>query len=350
MECSDALILISGHIDQVNTEQEEAALQAHLADCPACRSLLKAYEDIDSNVAAMEVPAPQNLAPSIMKKLEPRTKQKKHNPWIGVGASAGLVAAVLVLVLGTNAGGLKNLSGSVFNTPQEEYSGDAVTNAGANSNDELGQPEYFAMPEGNKASASEPVAEDADAKVALGTNFRHHTVQEMSAAVIADCEALAEDNTAAVLLYSGLDADFFPWLAQTAPALAARFDTNSRSSVDEATGVITVTADYTTVAALHEWFEDIMLCGAAGVSPEGDLLDEILAQYALYGFDGSHLASIEAVADDFAVEAWPDSWPDDFAERWFYGENWEYFLPKESYIPEGEDLAFLVLIPPAEES
>ena len=43
MTCEDALILLSGHLDGVNTQEEETELFAHLQSCAGCRDLLAAF-------------------------------------------------------------------------------------------------------------------------------------------------------------------------------------------------------------------------------------------------------------------------------------------------------------------
>ena len=52
MQCQQALELLSGHIDNTNTEEQEAMLQEHLSTCEHCRELLKAYEELDQGILA----------------------------------------------------------------------------------------------------------------------------------------------------------------------------------------------------------------------------------------------------------------------------------------------------------
>ena len=51
MNCEEAMELLSGSIDGENTPEEERRLQAHLAECPACRALLEAYRAVDAATA-----------------------------------------------------------------------------------------------------------------------------------------------------------------------------------------------------------------------------------------------------------------------------------------------------------
>ncbi len=69
MSCEEILPLIHGHLDGINTEAEEQQLQAHLQTCPACRSLLSMYEQIDAQVQQLEVEAPEQLAAGVMYKI-----------------------------------------------------------------------------------------------------------------------------------------------------------------------------------------------------------------------------------------------------------------------------------------
>lgn len=104
MNCSDYLELISGHIDGVNTAEEEALLHAHLAECPDCWNLLAAYEQIDDNTSELSVTAPAGLKDSIMREISKApAKKKTSRAWTGVLVSAGMVAAAAGIVFGVGA-------------------------------------------------------------------------------------------------------------------------------------------------------------------------------------------------------------------------------------------------------
>ena len=98
MKCEDALILISGHIDSMNTEDEENALQAHLSGCESCRDILRAYEQMEDELSLRDEQAPPTLKHSVMDQIHKETTKKKHRPWIGTAVAAALV---LVVGLGT---------------------------------------------------------------------------------------------------------------------------------------------------------------------------------------------------------------------------------------------------------
>ena len=54
MNCEEALVLISGHLDHENTAEEEAQLQRHLEACAACRSLLDTLREMENGFPTME--------------------------------------------------------------------------------------------------------------------------------------------------------------------------------------------------------------------------------------------------------------------------------------------------------
>lgn len=358
MECSEALILLSGHLDGQNSPQQEAALQAHLDHCPDCRKILLDYEDTDRRLAALNAPVPENLSSSVMANIRAvPVKKKTHRPWIGIGTATGLVAAVLVLLIGTNmiklpklsdnvsgkteqAGastlladdtfaGMPDSDGSFFDDAETSVvSQSATTSVTASASDET------AFQEVSKSSSSDPPLRSP------------HSSVPFSSQVLQSCTTLSEDSFAAVLLYSGFDTSFFTWLNDYAPELSVQLTVYSEAVTDPQTGIITVTSNYTTVCALHEWFKHVLLSNDADIVPEGDLLDEIQSQFSLYGLDGSHLAKVYSFPDNYSVSAWPENWPEDFVSNWLCGGNWRLFYPEENYTPDAEDLAFLVLIPP----
>lgn len=97
MKCEEALLLISGHLDLENTPQEEAALEAHLAECEDCRRLLADLQAADAGLADLTVPAPEGFADRVMEQVRAKASpRRKHAKWVAMG---GLAAAV-VLVMG----------------------------------------------------------------------------------------------------------------------------------------------------------------------------------------------------------------------------------------------------------
>lgn len=374
MECNEALILLSGHIDKANTEQEEAALQAHLAECADCRALLKAYEDIDEGVAELSVPAPEGLVSAVMEKIGTPAK-KTRSPWRSIGVSAGLVAAVLVLLVGTKTIKLPDVSDNraaprtVTQAAAEKTAGEVAPEAAPQATDaqvptEVCEPAedlpgLQAPTRSNQIPATEP--SEGDGKTAYESDiFKRHDVgghpltePTFPPELLEQCASLSEDSFAAVLLYDGIDAEFFDWLKEQEPELAERFETNAVLTTDEETGHITVMSDYSTVMALHEWLLSQMCAGTDPVQKNSlteELADKLTAQ-ALeeLGLDKELAERVYSFPAPEQPIVWPERWAKDFTLRWLTGESWQLFYPEEEYLPEEEDLAFLILIPPIDE-
>ena len=51
----EMLLLLSGHLDGCNTAEEEAMLEAHVAECPDCRRILTEYERFDAGIGGYSV-------------------------------------------------------------------------------------------------------------------------------------------------------------------------------------------------------------------------------------------------------------------------------------------------------
>lgn len=100
MKCEDALLLISGHIDQENTPEEEAQLLQHLQHCPECRNVLQSFEEMQSDLLALNEEPPADLRENVMNVIRSDTAvpKKQHRRWVGLA-----VAAALALVIGAAA-------------------------------------------------------------------------------------------------------------------------------------------------------------------------------------------------------------------------------------------------------
>ena len=97
MTCEEALVLISGHIDNENTPEEEAQLRLHLAQCDQCRQVLQTFLEIDSGIAALEAEPPAMLHERIMEavRAEAPVKKWKHSfRWAGLAVAAALVVVI----------------------------------------------------------------------------------------------------------------------------------------------------------------------------------------------------------------------------------------------------------------
>lgn len=98
MNCEEALVLLSGYLDQTNTEEEMAQLREHLAVCPDCNQVLHTLEEINIGVAALEAEPPADLRTSVMDAIRVEAKpRRKPRRWMPVA-----VAAALVLMIGVS--------------------------------------------------------------------------------------------------------------------------------------------------------------------------------------------------------------------------------------------------------
>lgn len=96
MTCEQALELLSGQLDHINTPEEAAQLQAHLDQCEACRELLRVLKENDEAVRGLSVEPPAELRAGVMTRIraEQSVRRKKKRVWLGIGAAAALVCAV----------------------------------------------------------------------------------------------------------------------------------------------------------------------------------------------------------------------------------------------------------------
>ncbi len=98
MNCEDIKeALLSGHLDQANTPEEEAALQAHLETCPNCRAILETYQEIDRKLAAMAVEPPEALRRGVMARVKRPMKRRRFLFGGGTIAAAAMVALLLAV-------------------------------------------------------------------------------------------------------------------------------------------------------------------------------------------------------------------------------------------------------------
>lgn len=93
MQCEDYLLLISGHIDKMNTEAEEAALQAHLEACAECRAVLAQMEAADTALSAARVEPPADLTKRILSGV----KKSRRIPRKFYALTAASLAAAAML-------------------------------------------------------------------------------------------------------------------------------------------------------------------------------------------------------------------------------------------------------------
>ena len=113
MDCQRCCELLSARLDGELTGEEERELEAHLKECPGCRTLAEQLSGLHEDFSALEeVPAPQGFAQGVMDRIRAE-EQKKVIPLFRrpqFKAVAGL-AACLVLCAGLYGAGQLNLAG-----------------------------------------------------------------------------------------------------------------------------------------------------------------------------------------------------------------------------------------------
>ena len=98
--CNEFLPLLSGHLDGMNSEKEEARLLAHLKQCRHCRTLLEQMEAADAALRDDACAPPVDLTARIMEQVHREPRKRRFGRRIFTVSAAGLAAAaMLALVL-----------------------------------------------------------------------------------------------------------------------------------------------------------------------------------------------------------------------------------------------------------
>lgn len=197
MTCEEALVLLSGHLDGENSEEEEARLSAHLRQCPACRDLLAAFEAADQGILSLTEEPPQTLREEILNAVrkEPRQKRRRH---IARWALPVAAAAVLAIFLGTKHLPMPALQST--GTAAASY--DAAT-ARAVTEDSVDDASTEAVQPENAQAEPDIAADVADA--AVPNAFLAEAPAEADQSPVEAAQALAEERGAAVLLLETMD-------------------------------------------------------------------------------------------------------------------------------------------------
>lgn len=95
MSCDFDILLLSGHIDAMNTPEEERQLSEHLNSCEQCRALLAQMQKNDENIRILEAKVPQDLTQRIMQQVKNQPKKpKRYRTLITCGLAAAAVLAI----------------------------------------------------------------------------------------------------------------------------------------------------------------------------------------------------------------------------------------------------------------
>ncbi len=379
MTCEKALELISGHIDGENTPAQEQALQTHLQQCPACRQLLDAWSAIDKNTAGLAQAAPEGLKKGVMYRIgqEAGTIPVKKRRWIGPGTGFGLVAAVLVLLVGLDVIPLRSRmkadeaapAQAAMELPAPQETEAAMEAAGArapmydrseaeaefapeDTGDDFEVLEGILAEEGESIFAAEPdvpVTEDdfyygGGLSVSAGGSEspeasvrKPQTPEELRP----DCQALSTELAAPVLLYTEFGPELIDLLSAQAPELGQRLEEADTAPWQE--GYTVYTTDCQTVLAVQEWLL-MNLPHSMDMTQEATAAEsQLMIRFQELDPESRCLTTIITLDPDAPAVQWPDSWIAGWAQRLRLEENWALFFPTQDYTPSSDDPARLIL-------
>ena len=188
------LLLLSGHLDGCNTAEEEARLEAHLAECPDCRRILTEYEKIDAGIADLTQAPPANFTANVMRAVEAEPHQaapaKPRKFSFGFATAVAAAAAIFLLAVG---------SGKL---PQLGLTSAKLNDSAMKSADAEPMAADEPMAEAESAPAAEPMAEAAEAEIPETTFARAAQGADILPANV-DCAALARaENRPVGLLFA----------------------------------------------------------------------------------------------------------------------------------------------------
>lgn len=371
MICEEALLLMSAKLDDALSPDEEKALAAHLAVCPACAELMKTLSGQDEQLAALREPAPAALKAGVLDRIaqaestaKPKTQSLRRR-WFGPGSALGAVAAVLVLLVGFGVISLpKWRSTDRATAMQENYNNikDAEAVTGACAPAETNCPAEAVNESEEKASwnNSKSAADGAglagnviqfpSLEATLESEgssycyyFRINKDQYASAADSSPelpCVMLSAEKDAAVLLYTDFDAQsLFTLLEREEPQLYAALAELEPETRD---GLICYPTDCGTVLAIQEWLLSQL---PHEEEMDSDLIEaetELMTHMEALDPGSESLYRIITWAPKDHPVSWPESWPADWADRLRTGDNWALFFPNEDYVPNVGKTAYLV--------
>ena len=385
MNCEQIYELLSARLDRALSVEDEARVQAHLDACPDCRRLYEAMASIEKKTAELAVPAPEGLKRGVMYRIRQESgKQKKKRGYWGAGTGFGLIAAVLVLLVGTgvirlprpqtaakaSAGGatvshpspsaekpaqpaeetlafaLPQADGSDSSTGYFFSPGSLITSA-------VQAPGSTAAPDTDLNSPGEGSSESSGEGSSKGLPEVRGSVRPVDETVRLLCADLSGQAEAPILLYTEFSADslldllaeaepeLYDRLAEAEPTTPAEVLGDESTEPDES-GLTVFATDYETALAVQEWMLQ-NLPRSAELDADGQAEErELLVRMEELDPESGALNRIVTWAPRTAEIDWPEAWPEDWAVRLRTGENWALFYPEEDFIPEAGDLTLLI--------
>ncbi len=385
MNCEQIYELLSARLDGALSAEDEARLQAHLDACPDCRRLYEAMASIEKKTAELAVPAPEGLKRGVMYRIRQESgKQKKKRGYWGAGTGFGLIAAVLVLLVGTgvirlprpqtaakaSAGGATvshpSPSAEKPAQPAEETLAFALPQAdGSDSStgyffspgslvaSAVQAPDSTAAPDSDLNSPGEGSSESSGEGSSKGLPEVRGSVRPVDETVRLLCADLSGQAEAPILLYTEFSADslldllaeaepeLYDHLAEAEPTTPAEVLGDESTEPDES-GLTVFATDYETALAVQEWMLQ-NLPRSAELDADGQAEErELLVRMEELDPESGALNRIVTWAPRTAEIVWPEAWPEDWAVRLRTGENWALFYPEEDFIPEAGDLTLLI--------
>ena len=369
MTCEEALVLISAKIDNELTAAEEAQLQAHLDGCEHCRSVLAAMTGLEHGLAGLEEPAPEGLKRGVLYRIgqESGKVKKPKKRLFGPGTGFGLVAAVLVLLVGTGVIPLRSLlsNRSGANDTQGVYENEKnaprETGAPAEGVDHLIEPDRhdnsggqskspIVSPETNQEPAEYPTS---DSYYLGGRESEYGSVSDnakpIDDGIRAACSRLSREN-GALMVYTEFDYDsLLELLNEYEPELGKRLESVKAETADSSPvdGYLLCRTDFRTMMALHEWLLANLPQSEEMPSDLKEAETSLMMRMEELDPGSECLYSIITWSVSAKRISWPAGWPVGWAARLRTGENWELFFPSEDYAPKQSD-PVLLLFPRAD--
>lgn len=370
MTCAEALELISAKVDSELTEEQDAQLQAHLEGCPRCRSVYEAMTGLEQSLAGLEEPVPEGLKQGVMYRIGQETGKikKSKKRWIGPGTGFGLVAAVLVLLVGLNViplGAKRTATDHAVNHADNSavQSGEFLPAETPAPEAVYGRDEFTAgFPEAapgqseavKHGSSAEPNAPETsapgqdnyylDGRTDESAGEELEPEAPVDETVRAMGSLLSRNRDAAVLVYTEFSLDsLLALLEKEEPELYAQMKPSETEQLEN--GYLACKTDYRTLLAVHEWLLANLPQSEDMPEQYREAETELMIRMSELDPGSGSLYSVITWSPRQTPVSWPAAWPAGWAVRLRTEENWSLFFPSEDYKARQDDPAWLVFPP-----